>query len=86
MRLLFEGKPNEPAELLEVPGEHCSCLPMVNPEAYNKHKDMYTDPCDTYVPEVYPDHELPVFRTFLARLHSPISQSADAEDTTRGQY
>lgn len=71
LRRLFEGKPIRPAELLEVPGDHCSCLPMVNQEAYNKHKETYTDPCDTYVPEVYPDHELPAFRAFLASLSQP---------------
>ena len=65
---LFEPKPGKPVQVLELPCEHMSALAMVNPEAYAKDKDTYTDPADTYTPEIYPEQELPVLRDFLAKI------------------
>jgi pimeloyl-ACP methyl ester carboxylesterase len=67
VRLLFEAKLGKPVEVLELPCEHMSPLPMVNPEAYAKDKETYTDPADTYSPKIYPEQVLPVLRAFLAK-------------------
>lgn len=65
LRNMFANKPGKPLQYLEVPGEHISMLPIVNQAAYDKFKDTYIDPADTYVPEVYTNYILPGLHAFL---------------------
>ena len=68
LRALFGDNRRPWTEFLTVPGEHISCLPMVNEARYAADRDSYTRPEDTYVPEVWPDHNLPALRAFLGAI------------------
>jgi hypothetical protein len=65
---LFDGKAGEPVEVNMYPGEHMSPLALVNPRAYATQKDTYIAPADIYFPEVLPNHTMPSYLAFLAKI------------------